>query len=545
MLTYGENNILKRYFYFIAVGFVLLVCLNLYNQKGFQLQLSRTQAIEQGYKLDQKHNEYQPLAFIFPQPGVIGYDVAHRFVWQHDRDMYDQLIQEGYLQQPHWVVRKASFEGDVEKRSSEAHIHLNNDGTLHHKQYIVPQSEAGVSLQEADVIKKAYQALAETFGFKQNDVEKVSVVPTKQPARTDWEIHFRVLNGIQLKDAQLRVVVTVAGDEVTLVRKYVHVPEVWQRTELAYLTMLNMIKMIMQLLFYILIFVGIFYASSGIRLYQYNVKRISFLFCGLFIMVMSAIINLSPLTFASFQTAMDWMMQLQINLMAQSVSVLMSSMLIAVAFIVVLKKRFEHEKLVHFYDILNSYGFGALLGFFIFFLKMFILKYIPQWQLYSYSDTLILINSYSPLLLIISSQISHFFKVILGAIALKYLYDRILQLNSLVRVSLISIGLVAISFIVSSSSVNIYESISLFIALLVPFLISLMSRTFHPVFNNPEIIRSRRSLMAYVIGAYSAYAYVPLLFFNPFPTASYGFAVVIIVLFLIAAYFPLENEEVA
>lgn len=91
-----------------------------------------------------------------------------------------------------------------------------------------------------DAEKIVYAALLKECGFEKTDVTKLSAVPSQQPARIDWQFDFQVLKGTQLSEGQLRVVVLIAGEEVTLVRKYIHVPEDWQRAEFAKISMVSL-----------------------------------------------------------------------------------------------------------------------------------------------------------------------------------------------------------------------------------------------------------------------------------------------------------------
>ena len=55
-------------------------------------------------------------------------------------------------------------------------------------------------------------------------------MPSKLPQRTDWTITFADRSRA-LPQGELRMLARIAGDEVTDARRFVFVPEEWERTE--------------------------------------------------------------------------------------------------------------------------------------------------------------------------------------------------------------------------------------------------------------------------------------------------------------------------
>src|SRR4029450_1374368 len=72
--------------------------------------------------------------------------------------------------------------------------------------------------------------LKEQFAIDDASLEEVSATPSKLPARTDWVITFKDRSRA-LPRGEARLAVRLAGDEVADARRFVFIPEEWERTE--------------------------------------------------------------------------------------------------------------------------------------------------------------------------------------------------------------------------------------------------------------------------------------------------------------------------
>src|SRR5207253_6561251 len=82
----------------------------------------------------------------------------------------------------------------------------------------------------------AARELRARFGVDPAAVKQVAAEEKNHEAngdvsRTDWSFMFADPNVDLGKDAELRYVVTIAGDEVSGAGRLIHVPEAWERTE--------------------------------------------------------------------------------------------------------------------------------------------------------------------------------------------------------------------------------------------------------------------------------------------------------------------------
>jgi hypothetical protein len=155
---------------------------------------------------------------------------SHRFVWETGgRTLYDSLLG-SYLERPGWEVLVRTFAGDVAERAESWTVHLDANGAVERVGHELPESRPGPSLDAAAARQAARRALKEKFSIDEASLEEVSATPSKLPARTDWVITFKDRARI-LPRGEARLAVRLAGDEVAGVRRFVFIPEEWERTE--------------------------------------------------------------------------------------------------------------------------------------------------------------------------------------------------------------------------------------------------------------------------------------------------------------------------
>ena len=156
---------------------------------------------------------------------------AGQFVWRTaGRDRYFSLLGT-YLPLPHWRVRVARFEGDLEARAEEWHVEVGADGGVERVSHTLPEARPGASLSEQEARRVARDAVRERFGLVGASLEDVSTDASKRPKRMDWDITFKDTSVAALPQGEPRITVTLVGDEVADVRRYVFVPEEWQRRQ--------------------------------------------------------------------------------------------------------------------------------------------------------------------------------------------------------------------------------------------------------------------------------------------------------------------------
>ncbi len=138
-----------------------------------------------------------------------------------------------YLPDARWNVRIATFEGDVAERAEEWHVFVTRTSQVLRVEHTLPEDRPGATLDESTARTRAEAVLMQEFGLRagSGDVQarEVSARPAKRKARTDWTFTYTDLSLPPLPQGELRIEVELAGDDVASVRRFVFVPEQWDR----------------------------------------------------------------------------------------------------------------------------------------------------------------------------------------------------------------------------------------------------------------------------------------------------------------------------
>jgi membrane protease YdiL (CAAX protease family) len=162
---------------------------------------------------------------------VDGADDSDRFVWRTaGRTAFEALLGTD-LVPPCWFVRFATFEGDVAERAEEWQVWVAGDGHVMRVRHRLPEARPGAALVEADARACATAVVQEKFQVDPAKLKEVSASPTKHPARTDWVFIFKDPTGVQLPQGERRIMVAIAGDTPVDARRFVFVPEAWEREQ--------------------------------------------------------------------------------------------------------------------------------------------------------------------------------------------------------------------------------------------------------------------------------------------------------------------------
>ena len=166
-----------------------------------------------------------------------------RFIWQTEgKDVYGRMLNE-YLAPPLWRVRFAQFEGDIAERAEEYQVFVSNGGRVYRFIHILPEARPGNTIPEDQARSLALEAVKREFQIEPAAVNEVSAIPSKLKARTDWMFTFSAGGEPKLSQGERRIGVDIAGDQVTDVHRFIHVPEEWDRQERDRLTIPGMLRM--------------------------------------------------------------------------------------------------------------------------------------------------------------------------------------------------------------------------------------------------------------------------------------------------------------
>ena len=158
-----------------------------------------------------------------------GRSLAHEYVYEEVGPEPYRALSGTYLAGPHWTVRFVDWDADAAERVEELRSLVGSDGRVARVTHTLPEARAGATLSMDAARALALDALQSRFGIEAANVREIEAEETRLPNRTDWVFTFvdpSVLNGA---DGQARVSVRIAGDRAVDARRFVHVPEEWER----------------------------------------------------------------------------------------------------------------------------------------------------------------------------------------------------------------------------------------------------------------------------------------------------------------------------
>ena len=171
--------------------------------------------------------------------------------------------------------------------------------------HTLPEGRPGASLDEAASRALAVAALRDrtSLDATAGQAREVSARPSKLTGRTDWVFTFTDTTESPLPQGEPRIDVSIAGDEVTAVRRYVFVPEDWTRRARAAGTRATIVRIASGTLFG-----GLLVASAVLGVISWSRKRYApWLFLlGTGMMFVAALVNGAngwPAVMASLSTA--------------------------------------------------------------------------------------------------------------------------------------------------------------------------------------------------------------------------------------------------
>ncbi len=153
------------------------------------------------------------------------------FIWRTEgKSKYQELLG-SYLTPPSWAIRYLSFSGSLTDRALEFVSIIGPNGALLRSNLILPESLNGASLQEGEARRIALEAIKNQHGIAPIDLKEISATPQERPHRKDWTFIFQDKKITFSSEGQARIQVTILGDKVTNVNRFIFVPEAWLRTQ--------------------------------------------------------------------------------------------------------------------------------------------------------------------------------------------------------------------------------------------------------------------------------------------------------------------------
>ncbi len=212
-------------------GLLLWSSLGRFDTQAPAMEIDRAQAEQIGSEVLEAFGKQVPDNWRLASRVWGGPTDQHHFILQEaGEENYRQLLGE-YLTTPLWYLRWAGFEGDQDARAEEFHVYLLHDGSLHNMTHQLPESQPGAQLTEDDARALAEQVIAASFQRDPMELERIHTQSTQRPERLDWEFVYSDARRFDLQQGDTRVQVRIGGDQITMVNRFVHVPEEWSRAQ--------------------------------------------------------------------------------------------------------------------------------------------------------------------------------------------------------------------------------------------------------------------------------------------------------------------------
>jgi hypothetical protein len=174
----------------------------------------------------------------------------NRFVWREAGPETYRKLAGDWLAPPMWEVRYARFSGvDVADRAEEWRVTIQGDGKLRQVIHQLPEQRPGARLSRDEARAIVRRTISERFGLDPAALREVEVKEEQKPARSDWQFIYadpRVSVG---KGGEARLLVNLAGDEVTGWGRFVFIPDTWYRAERERSGRLSLVRVVVALVF--------------------------------------------------------------------------------------------------------------------------------------------------------------------------------------------------------------------------------------------------------------------------------------------------------
>ena len=168
--------------------------------------------------------DWIPLSSVTSERGL-----THQFVWREgSEEEYLDLVGD-YLTSPEWRVRFVNFQAAPEERAESFTVTGPGGGGEYRVSHALPEKRSGVTLTEEEARLLALSAMEDQIGAVPGTFREISAEEAVRPDRTDWTFLFAATEGYLLATGEGRSEIRIAGNEIVDARKFVHVPEDWER----------------------------------------------------------------------------------------------------------------------------------------------------------------------------------------------------------------------------------------------------------------------------------------------------------------------------
>ena len=240
-----------------------------------------------------------------------GSGTPHEFVSTTAGEARRRGLLDSYLARPRWIVRVATFRGDVAERAEEWRVYVSRTGTASRPFHTLPEGRAGASLSEAEARALAHASLMNSFKLDANggQVKEIMASPAKLTARTDWTFTFTDTTVQPLPQGEPRITIVVAGNEVAQARRYVFVPDEWNRRARAAQTRNTIGQVLTTLVFGVILALAAVFGVVAWSRRRFAVGLFAMTAAVMFALSLASAANNWPTTLAALPTSQPLQLQ--------------------------------------------------------------------------------------------------------------------------------------------------------------------------------------------------------------------------------------------
>lgn len=446
--------------------------------------------------------EGQPLTFF--SLGSAETESNFKFIWQKERSLLTTMLKKEYISLPGWAVRYVHFDGDISKRAEEAIIRIDRNKEILYIQHMLPENKEGTTLSEPEAIELAKKSIYKKYDIPATDLALKSITPSKKQFRTDWIIDFKVNSDNVLSSGETRVQIALTGNSIELLRKYIHLPEQWERELKNDMYYLGLLKIISFFIFFFCIILLLLYILTSISFASMKYKCI---FWSCFFTIFCSLIhffNRLPVVVSTFNTIEPWFLQmwrtvgffLLGNILVIGICLIICSIL-CIQWPTAYNSQYTTK--IWYNGLQKGLLFGLLNALFL----SICLTYINGYTLpYFYEHAILFANSYVPSAFIIYHCMLNFLKFL--SISLLYMYIiRIFEKSRIHYLVLLVCTTFGLPLYITPTSITFFGY--LFVTLLCSLLFiafHYLIHTKHSIFN-PD----KRADIGFLTGIYIANIY--------------------------------------
>ena len=214
------------------VGITLWIISSKFNSNFSPLKLSKSEAIELAENAFKKENIAFGQEWRREVRATNWSGVQEKFVWMDfGREKFNEL-KGNYISDAGWIIRYRMREGDVDQRAEEYSCFIDNNGKARIS-IKLPESKARNNLNESEARELAEKIILDRYSMELNQLVELEASSLTRPNRIDWFFKYKENSPDSLNElnSDLRINVSIAGDEVINTWREVFIPEGWKRAD--------------------------------------------------------------------------------------------------------------------------------------------------------------------------------------------------------------------------------------------------------------------------------------------------------------------------